>query len=185
MPRTVSDRSNQIIEKYYTPENPARGLLTTHSRLVMEKSIKIAEKHPGLKADKDFIAEASMLHDIGIFLTWAPEIGCYGEHPYICHGYLGRELLEQENLPKYGLVCERHTGIGLTAEEIRQQQLPLPQRDMVPQSIEEQIICFADTFFSKGHDVEKEKTPDEVRAILRKYGEDKIKQFDIWCERFL
>ena len=185
MPCTGTDLSNQIIEKYYSPENPAREILITHSRMVMDESLKIAGKHPELKADGDFLAEAAMLHDIGIYLTWAPQIGCYGEHPYLCHGYLGRDLLKQENLPKHGLVCERHTGIGLTKEEIRQQQLPLPQRDMVPQSIEEQIICFADTFFSKGHDVEKEKTPDEVRIALRKYGEDKIKQFDIWCDLFL
>ena len=185
MPCTGTDLSNQIIEKYYSHENPARKILITHSRMVMDKSVKIAGKHPELKADVDFLAQAAMLHDIGIYLTWAPQIGCYGEHPYLCHGYLGRDLLEQENLPKHGLVCERHTGIGLTAEEIRQQQLPLPQHDMIPQSIEEQIICFADTFFSKGHDVEKEKTPDEVRIALRKYGEDKIKQFDIWCDRFL
>ena len=185
MPCTGTDLSKQIIEKYYSHENPARKILITHSRMVMDKSVKIAGKHPELKADVDFLAQAAMLHDIGIYLTWAPQIGCYGEHPYLCHGYLGRDLLEQENLPKHGLVCERHTGIGLTAEEIRQQQLPLPQHDMIPQSIEEQIICFADTFFSKGHDVEKEKTPDEVRIALRKYGEDKIKQFDIWCDRFL
>jgi uncharacterized protein len=152
---------------------------------VRNKSLKIAEKHPELKADRDFISEAAMLHDIGIFQTWAPAIGCYGEHAYIAHGYLGREIMENEGLPKHGLVCERHTGIGLTADEIRQQDLPLPLREMVPQSIEEQIICFADTFFSKGHDVTQEKSPEEVKETLKKYGEDKVKQFTNWCHTFL
>jgi uncharacterized protein len=153
--------------------------------MVTEKSLAIATRHPELKADKDFIAEAGMLHDIGIFLTHAPGIGCHGEFPYICHGYLGCKILENEGLPTHGFVCERHTGIGLSAEEIIEKELPIPQRDMIPQSIEEQIICFADTFFSKGKDLTKEKTPEEVKAKLQKYGKDKTDKFLTWCNMFL
>ncbi|MFO8002241.1 MAG: HD domain-containing protein [Marinilabilia sp.] len=185
MPQTDRDLSIRIIEKYYPSDHPARDLLITHSRLVRDKSLDIATRHPELKADHNFIYEAAMLHDIGISRTNAPVIGCFGDYPYICHGYLGREILEQEGLPQHALVCERHTGTGLTATEIRQQQLPLPHRDMVPLSIEEQIICFADTFFSKGHDVEKEKTPEEVKKILSKYGEEKVTKFTSWCQQFL
>jgi len=53
-----------------------------------------------------FIEEAALLHDIGIFNTNLPKIGCYGRHPYISHGYLGRELLENEGLAAHALVCE-------------------------------------------------------------------------------
>ncbi len=59
-----------------------------------------------------------MLHDIGIFLTNAPHIGCYGDKPYICHGYLGREILDKEGLPGHAMVCERHVGAGLTVTDI-------------------------------------------------------------------
>lgn len=185
MPQTHVNLLHQIISKYYPGDHPARDILLTHSHLVKEKSLKIATQHPELKADKHFISEAAMLHDIGIFLTNAPAIGCHGKHHYICHGYLGREILEKEGLPKHGLVCERHTGTGLTKEEIREQKLPIPHRDMIPQSIEEQIICFADTFFSKGREIEREKSPEEVKKVLQKYGEEKVKKFSEWCEMFL
>jgi uncharacterized protein len=174
-----------IIVKYYASNHPAKNILLTHSRLVRDKCLKIATQHRELNADKDYLSEAAMLHDIGIFLTDAPAIECHGTLPYISHGYLGREILEKEGLPKHGLVCERHTGTGLTAEEIIQQQLPLPRRNMVPQSIEEQIICFADTFFSKGKNLKREKTPEEVKQTLQKYGRDKVEKFSLWCEMFL
>lgn len=180
-----NDSVLQIFDKYYSEIHPAREILITHSRLVRDKCLKIVSKHPELKADKEFISEASMLHDIGIFLTDAPPIGCHGEHPYICHGFLGREILEKEGLPKHGLVCERHTGTGLTKEEIKSQNLPLPVRDMIPRSIEEQIICFADTFYSKDKNLKKEKTPNQVKQALQKYGDEKVEIFSLWCEMFL
>ena len=138
-----------IIQKYYEPETKAYQILIEHSQNVASFAVDIASKHPEFMADEKFIYEASMLHDIGIFMTNAPEIGCHGKYPYICHGYLGRELLEKENLPKHALVCERHTGAGLTLSNIRLQNIPVPERDMLPLSIEEQIICYADKFYSK------------------------------------
>ena len=93
--------------------------------------------------------EAAMLHDIGIFLTHAPSLGCNGPHPYLKHGHLGCKLLEKEGLPKHALVCERHVGVGITRKDVLDHKLPLPAKDMLPLSLEEKIICYADKFFSK------------------------------------
>lgn len=90
-----------------------------------------------------------MLHDIGIFMTRAPSLGCFGRHPYLCHGFLGRELLDKLGFPDHALVAERHTGAGITVANIKGNGLPLPLRDMVPLTVEEIIICVADKFFSK------------------------------------
>lgn len=57
-----------IINKYYPEENELRHILLTHSRSVADKSLWIADRHPELSLDKDFLYEAAMLHDIGIFL---------------------------------------------------------------------------------------------------------------------
>ena len=150
----------------------------------MNKALSIAKNHPELNADTQFITEAAMLHDIGIYLTNAPSIFCHGKKPYICHGYLGADILRNEGLPKHALVCERHTGTGLSVEDIERQKLPLPLRDMIPISIEEQIICFADCFFSKSGDM-TEKSVDKVRDQLSKFGTKTKDQFDYWCEIFL
>ncbi len=169
----------EIIGKYYRPGSLAYEMLVGHGRAVAGKSLKIARKMPSLFPDQGFIEEAAMLHDIGIFLTDAPGIGCHGEKPYICHGYLGRELLEREGLPRHGLVCERHVGVGITIPDIRRYNLPLPAREMLPVTLEERIICYADKFFSKKSGaLDLEKSADDVRASIRKYGEEKLLAFE-------
>lgn len=174
----------QVISKYYKPRSKAYNILVTHCRVVAEKALKIAEKHKELMADTNFIQEAASMHDIGIFKTNSPQLFCYGEHPYLCHGYLGCELLVSEGYPDHALVCERHIGVGITAEEIIANNLPLPLRDYVPLSVEEQIICFADTFFSKSGDLMREKSVDEVRKSIKKFGNNHLIRFDQWCEVF-
>ena len=132
-----------IINKYYSEENELKHILLTHSRSVADKALQIAVKHPELHLDTGFLEEAALLHDIGIFMTDASGIQCFGTHPYICHGYLGSELLMKEGYPRHALVCERHTGAGMSLQSIIEQDLPIPHRDMVPVSMEEQVICFA------------------------------------------
>ena len=86
--------------------------------------MKLAQAHPELNIDSDFVYEAAMLHDIGVYLTHAPSIYCTGEEPYIRHGIIGAELLRNEGYPKHALVCERHTGTGLTVDDIISQEKP-------------------------------------------------------------
>ncbi len=174
-----------LLLKYYLYDSKAYNILLNHSEAVAEQAIQIAINHPELNADINFIKEAAMLHDIGIFLTNAPELGCTGEYPYICHGYLGRQLIEEEGLPKHALVCERHTGTGISREEILSNNLPLPHRDMIPQTIEEKIICFADKFYSKNRESKQPKTLKQVRKSLAKHGDNQVKRFDEWCRLFL
>ncbi len=175
----------KIIEKFYNSESKAYHFLLHHSRMVTEKALKIAKKLRHLNPDLRFIEEAAMLHDIGMFLTNKPKIGCYGDKPYICHGYLGREILEKEGFTRHALICERHIGVGLTIEDIEERNLPLPKRDMVPVSVEEQIICYADKFFSKDSEfLSKEKSIGRIREYISRFGEDKIKRFDEWVEMF-
>ena len=174
----------EIIEKYYTKGSELYNILMNHSIDVKNKALTIAETHPELNADKTFIEEASMLHDIGIFLTDAPSIQCFGYEPYIRHGILGAEILRREGFPQHALVCERHTGAGLTKDEIIQQNLPLPHHDMMPVSIEEQIICFADCFFSKTK-LGQEKTVEKILQKMEEHNTRSAIQFKEWSQLFL
>lgn len=172
----------EIIKKFYRVDSIAFMILVNHSKAVAEKALIIAEK---FQVDRQFIYEAAMLHDIGIFMTNTPKFGCYGSYPYIAHGYLGRQLLEREGFPVHALVCERHTGVGITREEIIKNTLPLPHRDMVPITLEEKIIAYADKFFSKESDSSvRVRTVDEIVKDLEKYGENKVKTFKEWHEIF-
>ncbi len=174
----------KIIQKYYELDSQSYHLLVEHSKAVTQKAIKIARNIPKFKPDLQFIAEASMLHDIGIFLTDSPEMWCFGNHRYICHGYLWREILEKEGFPKHALVCERHIWVWISISDIEKQNLPIPKREMLPISIEEEIICFADKFFTKNEDfLYQEKSLDKIKASLIKFGDDKISRFNRLLEK--
>jgi uncharacterized protein len=147
--------------------------------MVVKKALATADAVKHLSPDRAFIEEAALLHDIGIFMTHAPKIGCYGEKEYICHGYLGRELLEREGLPDHGLVCERHIGMGLSICDIERLNLPLPRRDMLPVTLEEKIICYADKFFSKRIGLLAEEKPvEEIRREVGNFGEGNLGRFE-------
>jgi uncharacterized protein len=177
--------SENIIGKFYDSNSKLYDIMIQHGRDVAGMAVDIARSLPDHSIDIDFITEASMLHDIGIFLVNLPELDCHGNHPYICHGYLGRELLDRLGLPKHGLVCERHVGTGITVDDIKKNRLPLPQRNMVPASIEEQIICYADKFFSKSKNgSSRKKSVEKILSQLETYGYDKARRFQSWMKMF-
>jgi len=176
--------SVKLLQKYLGSETELYRIVYTHSRSVVDKALILAQKHLELPLDLIFLEEAAMVHDIGVFRTKAPDILCFGTYPYICHGYLGSEIMVKEGFPQHALVCERHTGTGLSLSEILDKQLPLPHREMNPLSLEEKLICFADKFFSKTH-LNEEFPVSVVREKLNKYGLDGVKRFDDWCELFL
>jgi len=170
---------NRIIEKYYAPGTLAHSIYVPHCQAVTQLALKIARSHPELGADEKILEYGGMLHDIGIFMTDAPEIGCFGDLPYIHHGYLGREILEKEGLELIAPVCERHIGVGITMHDIIQNELPLPRREMVPVTIEEKIVCYADKFFSKSSkDLFEPKPLEKVKKSIIKYGPEKWKVFE-------
>ena len=158
-----------IINKYYPENDELRQLLLKHSRQVADRCLQIAKKHRELPVDVQFLEEAAMLHDIGICRCDAPSICCHGTEPYIRHGVIGGEMLRQEGFERHARVCERHTGTGLPGYE--------------PETLEEQIVCYADKFYSKS-------APDHVRSVLEtaqsleKFGHEGVKKFLSWSERF-
>jgi uncharacterized protein len=175
----------EVIAEFYEPGSRSHQIIVKHGQQVADKAVEAALRVSHLKPDLNFIKEAAMLHDIGIFETDSPDLGCTGKHPYVCHGYLGRKILENKGLPMHGLVCERHVGVGISSEDIRRYHLPLPQRDMVPISIEEQIICYADKFYSKnGKTGGDERSVEDILSALCRYGPEKAARFQSWMRLF-
>ena len=173
-----------MTDRFYPSDPQLRMILAKHSKCVAEEALDIARKmqsrHPDLHLDLQFIEEAAMLHDIGIASCDAPGIHCHGTLPYICHGTEGARILAEAGMLRHARVCERHTGSGLTAQEIIDEALPLPARDMLPVTPEEKIICYADKFFSKNPDsLEKRKSLEEVRKSMAKFGNEPLRRFEV------
>lgn len=176
-----------ILEQHYDRNSKAFDILVTHGNQVAQKALKAARNVADLQPDLDFLEKAAMLHDIGIFLTDTPQLGCQGVHPYIRHGVLGYDLLNDAGQPQLALICDRHVGVGISVADVLRYKLPLPRREMVPISIEEQIICYADKFYSKNGNGSRnagEKSVAEISGSLRKYGQDKVNRFQRWVELF-
>ena len=175
-----------IIDKYY-PENgynpESRRIYMLHARQVANLALTLNnERQLGL--DPEQVRAAAMLHDIGIYATHAPGIHCFGEAPYMQHGIIGAELLRKEGAPEqWALVAEHHTGTGITAEDIIQQNMPLPLGDYMPESVLEKLVCYADKFYSKSGSMQK-KSLERVRASIARHGSDNIIRFQRLYDMF-
>ena len=201
-----------LLHRYYPEDNALRRMLLHHSRQVCARALQIVERHPELGANRNLVEAGAMLHDIGIYLTDAPGIHCQGTAHYILQGSLGAQLLRneakqlkeekqqaeqlkeekmqaiqlQEELHFYealARICERHTGTGLIRQTIIERGLPDPQQDLLPETIEEQIICYADKFYSKSH-LERERTIPQTLQSLEKFGDEGVEKFRHWTELF-
>ena len=178
----------KIIEYFYPQDTPLRRLLVLHSQQVCRKALEIVE-NSDVELDLEVVKKGSMLHDIGIGQCHAPGIFCEGGANYIEHGTLGADMLRNYgaahklDLEVYALICEHHTGSGITAEEVIAQKLPLAVKDYLPVSNEEKLIMLADKFFSKSGD-QQEKPFSKVRKSMAKFGEASLQRFDELCRVF-
>ena len=178
-----------IIDKYYPADDVLRRVLLLHSRQVADRCLLICDRHLELGLDRTFLEEAAMLHDIGIRWCHAPSIFCNGTEPYLRHGLIGGEVLRNEGLPRHARVCERHTGTGLATVPVGKDGMPLLPADkvaegfFVPETLEEQVVCYADKFYSKSRP-DRVLTVDETAQSLEKFGHDGVVKFLAWARRF-
>jgi uncharacterized protein len=175
----------EIIDSYYPQDDELKNIYNIHAVKVASLALEMAGRHPELGIDRQFVEEAAMLHDLGIFLTDAPRIHCYGSESYLCHGYLGAELLRSLGYERHARVCERHTGTGLTKEQILENGWNLPVKDFVPETLEEQLICFADKFYSKTKYLETPRTLEQVVDSMSKISPQAVEKVRQWAEMFM
>lgn len=159
----------ELIHRYYAQQPELESILLTHSRQVAARALHVCDCHPELRLCRTFLYESAMLHDIGILRCNAPSIQCFGTEPYLRHGVLGGDILRAEGLPLHARVAERHTGAGLPG--------------LLPETLEEQVVCYADKFYSKSR-LAEEKTPERVVQSLRRFGEEGVQRFLQWQQRF-
>lgn len=171
-----------VIDRYYPQETPIRDIYMSHARSVASLALETAACK-GLGLDPALVQAAAMLHDIGIVLCHAPSISCVGTLPYIAHGPAGADLLRSLGAPEeLARVAERHTGTGLTEDDVRGRGLP-PGRCYMPQSLLERLICYADKFYSKTR-LDRRKTPAEAERSLAKFGPSAVARFRSLHDQF-
>ncbi len=158
----VPELVKKIWDKYRLPENVRK-----HCIEVAKLALEIAEKAKanGYDVDLEAIKLGALLHDIGRAKTHGLE-----------HFVVSGEILRKEGVDeKVVKIAERHFSCGITAEEAK--ALGLPERDFMPETLEEKIVAFADNlifdrdrasfeeFFEKLKEL-KEKVEPEKRWIV-------------------
>ncbi len=181
----------EIIDAFYPEDTPLRRLLLRHSEQVRGKALALMETPvvAAMGLNWQLISDGCLLHDIGIFRCHAPSILCMGTEPYLAHGIIGAALLRDYGR-RHGLdledcarICERHTGAGLTAQDIAAEGLTIPIGDYVPETAEEQLVCLADKFFSKSSP-EREKSLESIRRSMARFGDGPRSRLEQMCRRF-
>ena len=130
-----------------------------HSLKVAEIALEIANRINKVEVNKNLIEIGALLHDIGRSKT----------HSFK-HALIGGKILKQRGLPESLVkICERHILGGLDKEDAL--EVGLPERDFLPQSLEEKIICLADKHTAGGREV---SINQRFEKWFSKYGKTKI-----------
>lgn len=153
-PLPTRDFAFELLKKLKVPYQVRR-----HSIKVSEKALEIANKITKVKINKELIEIGALLHDIGRSKT----------HSFK-HAVIGGKILKQMGLPENLVkICERHILGGLDKEDAA--EVGLPERDYIPQTLEEKIICLADKLTAGTKEV---TITQRFEKWFSKYGKTKI-----------
>ena len=153
-PLPTRDFAFELLKKLKVPYQVRR-----HSFKVSEKALEIANKITKAKVNIELIEIGALLHDIGRSKT----------HSFK-HAVIGGKILKQMGLQESLVrICERHILGGLDKEDAR--EVGLPEKDYIPQTLEEKIICLADKLTAGSKEV---TITQRFEKWFSKYGKTKI-----------
>ena len=124
-------------------KNGCSRSVINHCKAVRDVAVKIAAR---ANADVKLVEASALLHDIGRSKTHG-----------IRHAIEGAKIIKKIGLSKKIVrIIERHIGAGLPVKEAK--ILGLPAKNYMPKTLEEKIVCHADSLIenSKKQNIEKE-----------------------------
>ncbi len=149
-----SDFAFDLLKKLKVPYNVRR-----HSLKVAEKALELAERIKLREVDMDLIEIGGLLHDIGRCKT----------HGFN-HALIGAKIIRERGLSeRLAKICETHILGGLDKEDAK--RVGLPEKDFLPQTLEEKIICLADKHIAGTKEVSIEQ---RFEKWFNKYGKTQI-----------
>ena len=163
------------LHERHAPTPQALDLVYSHCQIVAAVGAQLLD-HSGFEADASLVRAGCLLHDIGVYRLY-DEAGNLDYPRYIRHGGLGHELLAAAGLGEaIARFASHHTGVGLTAQDVLRQELPLPPGDYRAGTPEETVVMYADKFHSKTSPPVF-LTAAAYAASLRQCGPDKEAAF--------
>lgn len=132
-----------------------------HSLAVCKKAKEISKN---FDVNEKLIEEAALLHDIGRSKTNS-----------IDHGIIGANLAIKHGFPKeIANIIERHIGSGISKEEAV--KIGLPEKNFIPETIEEKIVSHADNLMNGSDEV-------DIDFVAKKWEKSKIDNLEESLDR--
>ena len=134
-------------------------------------------------SDRDLVRAGCLVHDVGVYRLY-DDAGQLDYAGYMRHGVLGYALLAEAGYAE--AICRfasRHTGVGITRDDVIRQELPLPPADYVAETPEELLVMYADKFHTKA-EPPSFLTAATYAAYVRRFGPDKVAAFEEMRLRF-
>ncbi|MBO3839614.1 MAG: HDIG domain-containing protein [Thermoproteota archaeon] len=129
----------------------------------------------GYDVDEKLVTAGALLHDIGRSVT----------HD-VSHGVVGGRIIRRRKLDEeLARIVERHVGGGISREEA--EKLKLGSIDLVPETLEEKIVCYADKLVDGDRRVEFEET---LKYFAEKLGVEhpalkRLEELDAFFKKIL
>ncbi len=176
-----------LLHKKYAATEMLLDLVWTHCNIAADIALLLLDRHDFNKTElqREFVIQAALLSDIGVYACsgyeWIPGQPP-SDKPYIQHGVIGAWILQQEGYsPAIIQVAHSHTGVGLTAQDVKLYGLQLPEADYVPRTQLQKLIAYSLKFHSKAP---KFKTVEDITQSLQRYGKEKVERFLEWQQEF-
>ncbi|OLS15939.1 MAG: metal dependent phosphohydrolase [Promethearchaeota archaeon CR_4] len=144
------ERALEILQKLNLPDH-----IIDHVKQVARQATFIARKVRKIPVNVQIVQIGALFHDIGRSRI----------HGFL-HGVEGGKILREMGMPEeLARIAERHILGGFTKEEAT--ELDLPQREFLPETVEEKIVCLADKMVNGSQNVTVNKRFDRW---FKKYG---------------
>jgi len=170
----------ESLHKKYAPSAAAFDLVFTHCKIVSEIAESLLQNKPQENINSELAQVGCLLHDIGVYKLFT-ENGLNKEK-YITHGIEGYAILKEEGYSEE--ICRfasHHTGAGLSAKDIEDENLPLPHQDFFADTPEEQLVMYADKFHSK---TPRFNSFDSYSKNLSRFGKEKVVRLNEFADTF-
>lgn len=177
-----TEKEIQKLHKKYSKTETMYELVYTHCQVVRDIALELAKNVK--QVDINLIIVGSLIHDIGVYTLFDDNDQLIKGRAYIEHGVSGEKILMSEGFDQYICnFCSHHTGVGLSVNDVKRQNLPLPIKDYLAETTEEELVMYADKFHSKV-DPPKFNSFEWYKKDISRFGKDKSEKFQIMADKF-
>lgn len=177
----ITTQQIEALHRKYAPNEQVYQLVYGHCAIVNEIAQWCA-KNISESVDTELLSTAALLHDIGTYLFFDDHGKIANSRLYPLHAILSAKIITDEGVDtRVASLAETHILLGLSKQEIITKPWPLPARDYIPNTIEGEILCYADRFHTKKPVF---NSYDAFLARLEKVDPEQAVKFVLWSKRF-